>query len=78
MARKTTPLPSAPKNPDLIAWQVVQKGENAIWNKIGASWQHKDKKGMTLQLDVLPLGGRIVLRTPMPTDRAASGKAGRS
>ena len=78
MARNTTTQTSAPKAPDLIAWQVVQKGENAIWNKIGASWQHKDKKGMTLQLDVLPLGGRIVLRTPMPTDRKASEKVGRS
>lgn len=78
MARNTATQPSTIKTPDLIAWQVVQKGENAIWNKIGASWQHKDKKGMTLQLDVLPIGGRIVLRTPLPANRTDAGKAGQS
>lgn len=50
--------------PALIAWNVTQKGEASYWHKIGASWAHKDRKGMTLQLDVMPIDGRIVLREP--------------
>jgi hypothetical protein len=50
--------------PTYIAWTVTQKGDKAIWQKIGAGWPHKDGKGMTLQLDANPLDGRIVLRSP--------------
>ena len=65
MARNTeAPRTNTPKAPDLVAWHVVQKGEKAFWNKVGACWQHKDKKGMTLQLETLPINGRIVLRQP--------------
>ena len=43
---------------------MLQKGDKAFWNKVGACWHHKDKKGMTLQLETLPINGRIVLRQP--------------
>lgn len=60
------------KAPELIAWHVTNRGENAYWTKIGASWQHKDGKGMTLQLETLPMTGRIVLRAPREeTDQRA-------
>lgn len=55
--------------PAFIAWQVTERGEKTHWHKVGASWQHKDGKGMTLALDVLPLKGRIVLREPSDKDR---------
>lgn len=72
MARSQKPLPLPHKGPDLIAWHVAQKGENAFWSKIGASWSHKDGKGMTLQLDTLPMNGRIVLRQPLePVENGA-------
>ena len=47
-----------------IAWHVVERGEKAFWSKAGASWLHKDGKGMTLQLEVMPINGRIILRQP--------------
>lgn len=64
MARTNTSSEFQPKAPDFIAWHVLQKGEKTFWNKVGACWQHKDKKGMTLQLEVVPINGRIVLRVP--------------
>jgi len=68
MARTQKPQPAAPttpKAPDYIAWHVQQKGDKAFWTKVGASWRHKDGKGHTLQLETLPINGRIVLREPM-------------
>jgi len=55
---------NTPNAPDFIAWHVSEKGENSFWHKVGASWYHRDRKGMTLQLEVVPINGRIVLRHP--------------
>jgi hypothetical protein len=54
------------KAPGLIAYAVTDKGEDkSFWTRIGAAWDHEDGKGLTLQLDLVPVnGGRIVLRTP--------------
>lgn len=50
------------KAPALIAYHVTE-GDKAHWTKIGAAWDHKDERGFTLQLDLVPVGGdRIVLR----------------
>lgn len=63
MARNTSnPAPEA-KAPDFIAWHVANKGEKAFWTKVGAAWAHRDTKGISLQLEVVPINGRIVLRT---------------
>jgi hypothetical protein len=55
-----------PKAPAFIAYAVTEKGDDkSFWTRIGAAWDHEDGKGMTLQLDLIPLnGGRVVLRTP--------------
>jgi hypothetical protein len=54
-----------PKAPAFIAYAVTEKGEDKFWTRIGAAWDHEDGKGLTLQLDLVPLnGGRVVLRTP--------------
>lgn len=50
--------------PTLIAYSVkAREGKSDIWTRIGAAWPHKDQ-GLTIQLDALPLGDRIVLREP--------------
>jgi hypothetical protein len=44
---------------------VVKKenGEN-VWLKIGALWPHKDGKGYSMKLDLLPRGdAELVIRT---------------
>ena len=56
---------NAKQPPGLIAWYVAERGEKSFWTRIGAAWDHDDGKGMTLQLDLMPIGeGRIVLREP--------------
>lgn len=59
--------------PTHYAYSVKEReGKNAIWTKIGAVFAAKG--GMTIQLDALPLGDRIVLREPKE-DTAAKAKA---
>ena len=65
MARTNTASAPETKAPDFIAWHVANRGEKAYWNKVGAAWFHRDRKGVSLQLEVVPINGRIVLRTPL-------------
>lgn len=59
--------------PALIAYTVTERGEKSFWTRIGAAWDHEDAKGLTLQLELVPVnGGRIVLREPT----AEEGQAG--
>jgi hypothetical protein len=50
------------KAPTHIAYQVRDGKDKGFWTRIGAAWQHKDGKGFNVQLDVVPLDGRIQLR----------------
>ena len=79
MARTSqAPAPATapePKAPDFIAWHVSNRGEKAFWTKVGAAWFHRDRKGLSLQLEVVPINGRIVLRTPLD-DETREGQPG--
>lgn len=57
---------SAAKRPSHIAYQV-RDGDNdkSYFNKVGAAWAHQDGQGYNIQLDSVPVDGRITLRTPM-------------
>ncbi|QEL18764.1 hypothetical protein [Limnoglobus roseus] len=51
------------KAPTHIAYQVRDgKNDKGFWTRIGAAWQHKDGNGLNIQLDCVPLDGRIQLR----------------
>ena len=51
--------------PTLIAYSVKDReGKDDIWTKIGAAFPHGKGVGMTILLDALPLGNRIVLCEP--------------
>ena len=68
--------------PSLVAYQVreVKEGKD-FWTRIGSAWSHKDGKGFTVQLDAVPLDGRITLRRPeeKPTPQAqTSGRKSRT
>jgi hypothetical protein len=58
--------------PTLIAYSVKDRGKDqkAIWTRIGAAWPFEKGTGFTLQLDVLPLDGRVVLAEPKADDKA--------
>lgn len=75
MARTNTkPDNQQPKAPEFLAWHVIDKGEKSFWNKVGAAWQHKDGKGYTLQLEVVPINGRVVLRQPLEDTEPGDGQ----
>jgi hypothetical protein len=46
------------------------EGGKGFWTRIGAAWAHEDGEGLNLQIDMVPLDGKIVLRTPKPDDEA--------
>lgn len=48
--------------PAFRAYTVTGEGDTARWTDIGVAWATRDKEGFTLQLNALPLDGRIVLR----------------
>jgi|HubBroStandDraft_4_1064222.scaffolds.fasta_scaffold400837_1 hypothetical protein len=51
------------KSPTHIAYQVRDReGQKGIWTRIGAAWAHADGKGYSVQIDAVPLDGRISLR----------------
>jgi hypothetical protein len=51
------------KTPSHIAYQVRDReGGKGFFTRIGAAWQHKDGKGFNVQLDCVPLDGRITFR----------------
>ncbi len=35
------------------------------WTRVGAAWANKDAKGMSLVLDLLPVDGKLVVRTAL-------------
>ena len=54
---------TATKAPSHIAYQVRDRnGKKAIWTRIGSAWAHADGKGFNIQIEAVPLDGRISLR----------------
>lgn len=60
-----------PNGPALVAYHVREakdgKGKG-FWTRIGAAWSHEDGEGFNVQIDLLPIDGKIVLRTPKADD----------
>ena len=55
---------TASKKPSLYAYHVRESASgNNFWTRIGAVWMHKEE-GFTVQLDSVPLDGRIVCMPP--------------
>lgn len=51
------------KAPSHVVYHVREReGKDSIWTRIGAAWAHRDGKGFNVQLEVVPLDGRISLR----------------
>ncbi len=60
-ANNQTSTPS--KAPTHVAYQVRDReGKKGFWTRIGSAWAHGDGKGFNIQVDVIPLDGRITLR----------------
>jgi hypothetical protein len=61
--------------PAFDAFVVDDDGDGAFWTKIGAAWPHEDGRGYNLQLNAIPVSGRITLRMPKDREPAPEGKA---
>jgi hypothetical protein len=61
----TTENKATTNKPDYFAYVVTEReGRDAFWDKIGMAYKHKDGKGLNVQLQSLPIDGRISLREP--------------
>ena len=40
-----------------------KEGGKAYWSKVAVAWAHKDGQGYNVQMDALPVDGKLVLRT---------------
>jgi hypothetical protein len=61
--------------PKLYAYTVKDRGQGkkGIWTRIGAAFAHEKSGGFTIELDALPLDGKIVLMPPKAAE--ANGEA---
>ncbi len=54
---------STSKAPSHIVYQVRDReGQKGFWTRVGSAWPHADGKGFNVQLEVVPLDGRLVFR----------------
>lgn len=60
----TNPNTTNAKAPSHSVYTVRDRGEGkkAFWTRIGSAWPHQDGQGFNVQLESLPLDGRITLR----------------
>lgn len=54
---------TASKSPSHVAYHVRDReGGKGYWTRIGSAWQHADGNGFNIQIESVPLDGRITLR----------------
>lgn len=59
----STATENTSKAPTHTAYQVRDRnGQKGFWTRIGSAWPHADGNGFNIQLDVVPLDGRVTLR----------------
>lgn len=66
------------KRPTHILWQVIDsedEDKKAFWQRIGAAWAHKKGSGYSIQLDAIPLRGRIQMTERRDDDQAPGADA---
>lgn len=51
------------KSPTHLVYHVRDgSGGKGFWTRIGAAWAHTDGNGFNVQVDCVPLDGRLTLR----------------
>jgi hypothetical protein len=57
---------STSRTPTHYAYHVreftTREGKKSAWTRIGSAWAHGDGQGFNVQIECLPLDGRISLR----------------
>ncbi len=63
MSDTNTSKASTSKFPSHVAYHVRDReGKKGFFTRIGSVWPHADGNGFNLQLECMPLDGRITLR----------------
>jgi hypothetical protein len=62
MSNTQTTESTPTKSPSHIVYHVRGNDDKGFWTRIGAAWAHKDGKGFNVQIETVPLDGRITLR----------------
>jgi hypothetical protein len=66
------------KAPSHLVYHVREfdgrNGKSSFWTRIGSAWQHADGKGFNVQVECVPLDGRITLRIASEKKDAAPGQ----
>ena len=66
-------MATQPIHPTHYVYHVRNGDESSkgYWTKIGAVWPHRDDKGFNIDLELIPIDGRIVVReaTAKPPQR---------
>lgn len=67
--QREAPAAKPSRAPSYIAYHIRElpgvinpKDKRAIWTRIGGAWRHHDGKGFNIQIEVVPLDGKITLR----------------
>jgi hypothetical protein len=65
------------KKPAFIAYTVKGrgKGQKSIWTRIGAAWPHGKGTGFNIELEAVPVDGRLVLIEPKDAAETVEGAA---
>ena len=67
--KTNTTQAAATKVPTHVAYQVRNReGQKAFWTRIGSAWAHSDGAGFNIQLDAVPVDGKVTLRVPAEKD----------
>lgn len=65
------------RGPSHIAYHVREgEDQKSYFNRIGSVWPHKDGQGFNIQLDSMPVDGRISVRTVQDRIQEARESAG--
>ena len=68
MTTKKSDEAPASKSPSHIAYHVRERnGGKGFWTRIGAAWAHADNQGFNIQIETVPLDGRLTLRVATET-----------
>jgi hypothetical protein len=63
MTATTNNQTAASKTPSHIVYHVRDRaGSEGFWTRIGGAWAHTNGKGFNVQIETMPLDGRITLR----------------
>ncbi len=61
------------KTPYMLGYTVRPMGDGpkSHWSKVAVAWAHKDGQGFNVQMDAMPVDGRLVLRAVNDDDDEA-------